>query len=107
MRILIDAMGGDNAPGEIVRGAVEASREFHVDVTLAGRETEILACLNEIGVTPGEHIQVVNAPDVISMEDDPSTATRKNRSPRWPLHCRCCTAARATLLFPLEAPAPF
>lgn len=77
MRILIDAMGGDNAPGEIVRGAVEASREFHVDVALVGRETEVLACLNEIGVTPGEHIQVVNAPDVISMEDDPSTATRK------------------------------
>lgn len=77
MRILIDAMGGDNAPGEIVRGAVEASREFHVDVALVGREAEILACLNEMDVTPGEHIQVVNAPDVISMEDDPSTATRK------------------------------
>ncbi len=77
MRILIDAMGGDNAPGEIVRGAVEASREFHVDVALVGREAEILACLNEMGVSPGEHIQVVNAPDVISMEDDPSTATRK------------------------------
>ena len=77
MRILIDAMGGDNAPGEIVRGAVEASREFHVDVALIGREKEILSCLNEIGVTPGEHVQIVNAPDVISMEDDPSTATRK------------------------------
>lgn len=77
MRILIDAMGGDNAPGEIVHGAVEASREFHVDVALVGREAEILACLNEMGVAPGEHIQVVNAPDVISMEDDPSTATRK------------------------------
>ena len=48
MRILIDAMGGDNAPGEIVRGAVEASREFHVDVALVGREAEILACLNEM-----------------------------------------------------------
>ena len=70
MRILIDAMGGDNAPGEIVRGAVEASREFHVDVALVGREAEILACLNEMGVASGEHIQVVNAPDVISMEDD-------------------------------------
>lgn len=77
MRILIDAMGGDNAPGEIVRGAVEASREFHVDVALVGREAEILACLNEMDVMPGEHIQIVNAPDVISMEDDPSTATRK------------------------------
>lgn len=77
MRILIDAMGGDNAPGEIVRGAVEASREFHVDVALVGREAEILACLNEMDVMPGEHIQIVNAPDVISMEDDPSTATQQ------------------------------
>ena len=50
MRILIDAMGGDNAPGEIVRGAAEASREFHVDVALVGREAEILPCLEEIGV---------------------------------------------------------
>ena len=55
----------------------KASREFHVDVALVGREAEILACLNEMDVMPGEHIQIVNAPDVISMEDDPSTATRK------------------------------
>ncbi len=50
---------------------------FIVDVALVGREAEILACLNEMDVMPGEHIQIVNAPDVISMEDDPSTATRK------------------------------
>ena len=38
MRILIDAMGGDNAPGEIVRGAVAKLRaEFDVDVALVGR----------------------------------------------------------------------
>lgn len=77
MRILIDAMGGDNAPGEIVRGAVEASRQYHVDVALVGREAEIRACLNEIGAAPGEHIQIVDAPEVVSMEDDPSTATRR------------------------------
>ena len=77
MRILIDAMGGDNAPGEIVRGAVDASRQFHVDIALVGREAEIRACMNEIGAAPGEHIQIVDAPDVISMEDDPSTATRR------------------------------
>ncbi len=77
MRILIDAMGGDNAPAEIVRGAVEASRDFTVDVALVGQQDKILACLKDIGVEPGEHIQIVDAPDVISMEDDPSTATRK------------------------------
>ena len=77
MRILIDAMGGDNAPAEIVRGAVEASRDFTVDVALVGQQDKILACLKDIGVEPGEHIQIVDAPDIISMEDDPSTATRK------------------------------
>ena len=77
MRILIDAMGGDNAPAEIVRGAVEASRDFTVDVALVGQQDKILACLKDIGVEPGEHIRIVDAPDIISMEDDPSTATRK------------------------------
>lgn len=77
MRILIDAMGGDNAPAEIVRGAVEASRDFTVDVALVGQQDKILACLKDIGAEPGEHIQIVDAPDIISMEDDPSTATRK------------------------------
>ncbi len=78
MRILIDAMGGDNAPGEIVKGALEASREFDADISLVGRSEEILACLREFGVREStEHLTVVEAPDVISMEDDPSTATRK------------------------------
>lgn len=77
MRFLIDAMGGDNAPSEIVRGAVEASKEFHVDVALIGREAEIRACLNEIDAAPSEHIVIVDAPDVITMEDEPSTAVRK------------------------------
>lgn len=78
MRILIDAMGGDNAPAEIVRGAVDAAAEFGVDVTLVGREEEVLACLKACGAEGGsEHISVVNATEVIDMEDDPSTATRR------------------------------
>ncbi len=80
MRILIDAMGGDNAPGEIVRGAVQAARELNVDVTLVGQEEKILPILKECGVSaPDEHISVVNATQVIEMEDDPSTATRQKK----------------------------
>ena len=80
MRILIDAMGGDNAPGEIVRGAVDAARQFGVDVVLVGQEERILPILQERGVTlPDEHISLVNAREVISMEDDPSTATRRKK----------------------------
>ena len=78
MRILIDAMGGDNAPAEIVRGAVDAAKEFNVDVTLVGRTDEILSCLKACGVdAPDDHISVAEAPDVITMEDDPANAVRK------------------------------
>ena len=76
MRIIIDAMGGDNAPEEIVKGAVRAKRELGVDVTLVGIEEQVRACLaaeNETG------IDVVNATEVITMSDDPSTATRRKK----------------------------
>ena len=80
MRILIDAMGGDNAPGEIVRGAVQAARELNVDVTLVGQEEKLIPILKEYGVSaPDDHISVVNASQVIEMEDDPSTATRQKK----------------------------
>ena len=80
VRILIDAMGGDNAPGAIVRGAVDAVRELGVDVTLVGQEEKILPILAECGVAaPDGHISVVNAREVVTMEDDPSTATRRKR----------------------------
>ena len=78
MRILIDAMGGDNAPGEIVRGAVDAQREFGVDVTLFGQAAKVRPILDECGIGPdGAHISLVDAPDEITMEDDPATATRR------------------------------
>ena len=37
MRIIVDAMGGDNAPGAAVRGAVRAARELNTEITLVGR----------------------------------------------------------------------
>ncbi len=80
MRIIIDAMGGDNAPGEIVKGAVAAANEFGVDISLVGRESEVLACLKREGVAASsEHITIVNADEVVTMEDDPATATRRKR----------------------------
>ena len=76
LKIIIDAMGGDNAPEEIVKGAVRAHRELGVAITLVGREEEVRACLKNEGC---EDLEVVDARDVITMEDDPSTATRRKK----------------------------
>ena len=80
MRIIIDAMGGDNAPGEIVRGALRAQKELGVSVTLVGRAEEVRACLEQEGAAERDGvIEIVDAREVVTMEDDPSTATRRKK----------------------------
>ncbi len=47
MKIIVDAMGGDNAPVEIVKGCVQAVSEMDVELVLVGREAEVRAELEE------------------------------------------------------------
>ena len=79
MRILIDAMGGDNAPQAVVSGAVAAAKEFGVDITLIGRDEDIRSCLKAEGAENDGRISIVNATEVITMEDDPANATRRKK----------------------------
>ncbi len=80
IRIAVDAMGGDNAPGVEVRGAIAAAGEANgrVEVVLVGRrdllEAEIAKC--DAVETP---ISVVDATDVITMHDTPAEAVRRKR----------------------------
>lgn len=77
MKIIVDAMGGDNAPAEIVKGALLAQKEFGVDILLVGRTEEILKSMEEAGITGlPKGIEITNASDVISNEDDPAVAVR-------------------------------
>lgn len=76
VKVIVDAMGGDNAPQAIVRGAVYARDRLDVDVTLVGRREDIEECLGDIERTG---IEIVDARDVVTMEDDPSTATRRKK----------------------------
>ena len=76
MRILVDAMGGDNAPQEIVKGAMRAKSELGLDITLVGQKEAILACLDG---SEKDAVRIVDAREVITMEDDPSTATRRKK----------------------------
>lgn len=75
MKIIVDAMGGDNAPEAIVRGSVYARDSLGVELTLVGRKEEIEKYLGE----DRNGITIVDARDVITMEDDPSTATRRKK----------------------------
>ena len=76
MKIIVDAMGGDHAPGEIVKGAVRAQRELGVEIVLVGRKEDVEACLQAENAAD---ISVIDAREVITMEDDPSTATRRKK----------------------------
>ena len=48
MKIIVDAMGGDNAPQAPVMGAIQANKAYGVDITLVGRGEDILRCLNRL-----------------------------------------------------------
>jgi glycerol-3-phosphate acyltransferase PlsX len=80
MRIAIDAMGGDRAPGEIVAGALAAVDQLGVEVLLFGTEDAVLAELPS-GTAPAG-VEVVACTQVIEMHDEPgvSVRTRKDAS---------------------------
>ena len=80
MRILIDAMGGDHAPDAIVQGAIDAAKEFNVQIVLVGRGEAILKSLGSLGHdTLPEGIEIANADDVVDMHDDPATVVRRRK----------------------------
>lgn len=79
VRIVVDAMGGDNAPGEVVKGAVDAVNEqAGIHVFLVGQEEVIRAELEKYTVEPGR-IEIVNATEVIEMAEPPVAAIRRKK----------------------------
>lgn len=77
MKIAVDAMGGDHAPGEIVKGALEAVREFRQEVILVGDEELIR---REITGGLPDLVDIVHAPEVISMRESPAGAVRRKKN---------------------------
>lgn len=78
MRIVIDGMGGDNAPAEIVKGAVEAASLIQHDIYIVGRQEEIEAEIKKYDYK-GVNIKIVDARDVITMDDSPVKAIRRKQ----------------------------
>lgn len=78
MKIILDGMGGDNAPEEIVKGAVEAAKEIEDEIIIVGKPDAIEKQLKKCKYK-GEQISVVPAQEVITMEDSPVKAIRHKK----------------------------
>jgi glycerol-3-phosphate acyltransferase PlsX len=74
-RIAIDAMGGDNAPDEIVAGAIRAQAELGVKVLLVGEPQPIEALLKQHGHS--QEMEVVPAEGLIEMHEEPLSSLRR------------------------------
>lgn len=78
-RVALDAMGGDNAPGEIVKGAVEAVKERkEIEVILVGDQNTIQKELDQYSY-PQDQVRVVHASEVIETAEPPVMAIRKKK----------------------------
>lgn len=81
MKIILDAMGGDNAPLAPVMGAVQAAKDFGAEITLVGRGEEILQALREQGIEKlPKGIEMVHADEVVDIHEDPAVAVRKKKN---------------------------
>lgn len=76
MKIIVDAMGGDNAPSEIVKGSAEAAREYNINIILVGDEAQIKKAADENGVDISS-LEIVHASEVVATDEDADVVLKK------------------------------
>ena len=80
MKIIVDAMGGDNAPLEIVKGALQAQKRFGVDIVFTGDEAAILDAVRACGLTElPDGAAIIPTAETVEMCDDPATVFRRKK----------------------------
>jgi len=79
MKIVVDAMGGDHAPGVVIDGAVAAVREYDAEVILVGNEEKIKTLLHKANYT-ADKITVHPAQEVIEMSESAANSVRRKRN---------------------------
>ncbi|MBD5134057.1 MAG: phosphate acyltransferase PlsX [Clostridiales bacterium] len=80
MRIIVDAMGGDNAPQAPVQGALQAVKEYGIEVVLVGRGEAVLEALKQEGVNElPQGLSITHADQVVEMCDNPATAFKEKK----------------------------
>ncbi|MBF0594408.1 MAG: phosphate acyltransferase PlsX [Candidatus Omnitrophica bacterium] len=78
MKIVVDAMGGDHAPANVIAGVVDALKELPVSVTLVGMEDRVRAELSKFAY-PKDRVDIVHAAEVVDMDDNPLDVIRKKK----------------------------
>ena len=80
MKIIIDAMGGDNAPLAFLEGSFRAAAELGTEIVLVGRVEELLRIMKERGIeTLPKGVELMDAEQVVDMHDDPATVVRSKK----------------------------
>ncbi|MCB9771298.1 MAG: phosphate acyltransferase PlsX [Candidatus Omnitrophica bacterium] len=79
MKIVVDAMGGDHAPGAVIAGVVEAIKESDVTIVLIGRKPDIEAELKKFEY-PLQQIEIVHTDEVVGMDEPATTVLRKKKN---------------------------
>jgi glycerol-3-phosphate acyltransferase PlsX len=80
VKIIVDAMGGDNAPQAVVQGALDANKTHGVDIILVGRAAEVLRAVEACGEkTLPSGVEIRDASEVVEIADDPATAFKVKR----------------------------
>ncbi|OLB87523.1 MAG: phosphate acyltransferase PlsX [Chloroflexi bacterium] len=90
MRIAVDAMGGDHAPGEIVKGAAMAAQEYGIDISLVGLPQAVQPLLDS-----HPRLQIVPCTQVIAMDEHPAQAVRSKPDSSMNVCARMCKEGRA------------
>src|SRR5262249_61736673 len=92
--IAVDAMGGDHAPDEIVRGIADVSLNTDIDCLLVGDEARVQAILDQGPYNP-ERIAVLHAREIIAMDEDAHEAVRVHKDSSLLVALRAGAAGRA------------
>ena len=83
MKIILDAMGGDNAPDANIKGAINAINKVKAEVILVGKEEVIRSKIKEFTGKEieevSERLKVKNATETIEMEDTPTIAIKRKK----------------------------
>ncbi len=79
MKIIVDGMGGDNAPLAVLQGCAQAVTEYGVEIIITGKKQELERLMEENEISR-QNISIIDAPTVISMEDDPISVVKDKRN---------------------------